>query len=507
MLLKEIYRNSIAAGSGIIQASSQSVPSTPPWFGEVALLAQHLRKQGILPAIGERVRFARRRFGPDEVLDVVALLFGYAIRGERTLEAFDEALPPFAPAFMALLGRERLPARSTLSRFLAALTPEPVEALRTLFLEDLLARRVVKEEQGGGLWDRAGTHWLVLDVDGTREAARQRAFPQTPDRPLPQRRVRERCAPGSTGRKRGEVVRTRTTVLQMHTHLWLGTFAHPGKGQYREELRRAVAASQRSAQGHDLPEARVLLRLDGPDGTGALLSDLAGLSLVLRGKDSQRLDRAEVQARLHLPADQQFARPESGSTRTLYDCPDLPGGPAGPRGRVVVATHPASKTKSPVGVERDGVVYELFLTKLPQDAFTASDVVALCLHRGAFEPVLADEDQEQDPDRGWSHAPWGQEAWQIVCQWVWNLRLELGHQLEPTPMRTSACAPAVPFAKEQQAPASGYGKPSIAAPWKAGRLAGRDFVLQPDGSLRCPATQALSATEQRREADGSLRLV
>ena len=38
-------------------------------------------------------------------------------------------------------------------------------------------------------------------------------------------------------------------------------------------------------------------------------------------------------------------------------------------------------------------------------------------HRGAFEPVLADEDQEQDPDRWCSHAPAGQEAWQIVSQW------------------------------------------------------------------------------------------
>jgi hypothetical protein len=32
-------------------------------------------------------------------------------------------------------------------------------------------------------------------------------------------------------------------------------------------------------------------------------------------------------------------------------------------------------------------------------------------------------------------------------------------------------------------------------------------VLQPDGMLRCPAGHALSATEQRRESDGSLRLV
>src|SRR5260221_10174597 len=34
-----------------------------------------------------------------------------------------------------------------------------------------------------------------------------------------------------------------------------------------------------------------------------------------------------------------------------------------------------------------------------QQAFTASDVVELYLHRGAFETTLADEDQEQEPDR------------------------------------------------------------------------------------------------------------
>jgi hypothetical protein len=162
------------------------------------------------------------------------------------------------------------------------------------------------------------------------------------------------------------------------------------------------------------------LRLDGQYGTGAVIADLAGFSFVMRGKDYTVLDRPEVQSRLHLPADQQFSRSESGLVRQLYDCPDVAVGPEGVRCRVVVATHPAAETKSRIGHTRKGVVYELFFTQLPQDAFTASDVVALYLHRGAFEPVLADEDQEQDPDRWCSHAPAGQEAWQIVSQWVWN---------------------------------------------------------------------------------------
>jgi hypothetical protein len=154
----------------------------------------------------------------------------------------------------------------------------------------------------------------------------------------------------------------------------------------------------------------------------------------------------------------------------LSDCPDVAVGPLGARCRVVVATHPANAQKRRVGHTRPGIVYELFFTNLPQEALMASDVVALYLHRGADLPVQDCEDQELDPDRWCSHSPAGQQAWQIVSQWIWNLRLELGHQLEPTEVRTTEFAEAVPEAKEQQPRTFGYGKPSVAAPWKAGRF-------------------------------------
>ena len=118
------------------------------------------------------------------------------------------------------------------------------------------------------------------------------------------------------------------------------------------------------------------------------------------------------------------------------------------------------------------VVYELFFTHLPQNAFTASDVVALYLHRGAYAPLLADEDQEQDPDRWCSHAPAGQEAWQIVSQWVWNLRLELGHMLDPTPMRTTEFALPIKESTAEQVPVQGYDKPAIALRLQSGAFLG-----------------------------------
>jgi hypothetical protein len=502
---------SIVHPSVSIQTSSCSSPAPPPWFGEVALLVHHLGTQGVFDAISTQVRFARRRFGHFAVIDFLAVLFGYAISGEQTLEAFYERLRPWATAFMALFGRDRLPSRSALSRWLAALDQAAVEALRARFLAELLARRLAPEEQACGLGDRMGSQWVVFDVDGTREAARQRALPQTPDRPGAQRRLRPLCAPGYLGRKRGEVVRTRTTILQAHTSHWLGTFSNAGNGDYRGELRQAVAAIHGSLKHHQVPPARAVVRLDGQDGTGAVLADLAGLAYGTRGQGYHLLERDEVQTRLHLPPDQQMTHPESGICRALYDCPAVPIGVGGTPCRVVVATHPAGEKKSRVGRTRAGVVYELFLTALPQGAFTAADVVALYLHRGAFEPALSDEDQEQDPDRWCSHAPWGQECWQIVSQWVWNLRLELGHHLSPEPVRTTEFAPAIPAtpasASNAPAPTQGYGPAVPGQSWKHGRFSGRDLLRQPDGTLRCPAGQRLSPTEQRREADGSLRVV
>ena len=39
-----------------------------------------------------------------QLIDLLAVLFGYAISGERTLEAFYERLQPFAVPFMAGAG-------------------------------------------------------------------------------------------------------------------------------------------------------------------------------------------------------------------------------------------------------------------------------------------------------------------------------------------------------------------------------------------------------------------
>lgn len=548
-----------------IQVDPTDLPSTPSWFGEVAVVAHALQRYGVLDAIQERVRFVRARMGKYELIDFAAMLIGYAVSGEPTLRAFCERVQPFASAFMALFGRADFPTPPTLSRYLAVLDQPCVEALRALFLEDLLARSPFGTPPGG-LWDRLGGQWLLMDVDGTKQAARQRALPATEDLPPAHRRFDQVCAPGHLGRKRGEVVRTRTTILQAHTHQFLGTFGNPGNGQYRQELKQARAVIAAYAHALSFPLSHIVIRLDGLYGDAAPLADLLaiqageeeGPAVVVRGKAYHLIEQPAIKQRLKLPPDQGTVHPESGASRALYDCGPVQLSPTGPMMRMLLATHPAGSSRPPIGKVREGTVYEQFFTTLPRHAFTPADVLDLYLHRGSFETVLADEDEEQASDRWVSRTQWGQECWQIINQWIWNLRLELGQHAQATTMRLTdlaysqvqepsppppdddhppegtpppvppgAAPPSAETAPIDPAPSSAapettgsaetspntlddlssYGPPKFAQPSFTHGFPGSAFTPQPDGTLRCPAGHPLYLQERRLERNGSLRVL
>src|SRR6266567_9256439 len=120
------------------------------------------------------------------------------------------------------------------------------------------------------------------------------------------------CAPGYQGRKRGEVVRTRTVILQAHTHQFLGTFGGPGNGDYRGELRRAIAATTSYAAKLGLLPACMLLRLDGLYGDAAPLIDVltAGLGVLARSRAYHLLELPVVQQALAHAPDQVSTHPE-----------------------------------------------------------------------------------------------------------------------------------------------------------------------------------------------------
>lgn len=508
-------------------------PSIPDWFAELILLARHFARRGILDAISEQVHLARGRAGQYEVLDFVALLLGYAVSGEPTLEAFFNRLRPFAGPFMALFGREHLPHRASLSRFLAAVDGACLEALRCCFEHDL-GRDGLTGDLLGGLVDHRGHRLLLMDVDATRQAARQRALVTDEAFPRPRRRRVPACAPGYLGRKRGEVVRTRTTVLQAHTQQWLGTFSGAGNGDYGAELDAACRAILAYLEAAGLRPAHALLRLDALYGTASPLARIqqAGLGFVTRGRDYQLLDHPQVQARLQRPRDVSAQHPETQVRRELFEVGYItdwlaPGSDLALTCRVIVARQDAPERADAVGsgTLRGAYVYELFLTSAPAQCLRPEEVVALYYQRGAFERVLSDEDAEQDPDRWCSCTAKGQEFWQIVSQWVWNTRLALGmvsqeQALRQTHWFADPPDPAAPLADPpSEAQAAGqtqatalvdvYGPLEVAQDWgrASGRFAGHAFAVLEDGTLRCPADTILRPQERRKEADGRIRIV
>src|SRR5579863_7335069 len=303
-----------------IQTSPLDRPSVPGWFAEVVIMARHLAETGLLEAFAQQVRLIRGRFGSYEPIDFLGPLVGYAISGERTLADFFERVAPFETAFMALFGRRCLPHRATLSRFLADVDRPCVEALRTLFEQDTFADGWTSESIGG-IFDRQGRRYLVFDVDATRQAARQRALPCGSDLPTAKRRLDAVCAPGYRGRKRGEVVRTRTTALQMHTRQWVGTYAGKGNGDYQGELARALRAIIAYLKHFALPKDVALVRLDGAYGDATVVAELlrTGISFVTRWRGYLLLESPRIQIVLAHGPTAIVTRRNSGEAVELFD--------------------------------------------------------------------------------------------------------------------------------------------------------------------------------------------
>ena len=405
------------------------------WYSWLGSLVQ----QRVLEAINERVRGCHGGASDEtRVIDFLVVLFGYEILGERTLEAFYQRLQPFADPFMALFGRDRQPVRSTLSRFLAALTSEPVDTLRSLFLDDLLSRPLSKEKQTGGLADRAGNTWVVFDSDGTREAARKPALPQTEALPPPFRRLDDVCA----------------AFLHWAQARASGAYPHGHQPGSQLSMARLVWQSrERELPNGTAPGPRLdhALSHGTPTPTGTC-SPPARRTIWHRGRALrsgwilvrdpwQRVQRARSSSRPGASA----SAPRSASTadskaRWFAASTIAQRYPWGPR--VCCAAwswppiQPARKRVQLASRVRASFTNSSSRRSHNRHSLLLTSLSCICI-AGHYAPALSDEDREIDPDRWCSHSAWGQECWQVVSQWVWNLRLELGHQLAPEPLRTT----------------------------------------------------------------------
>jgi hypothetical protein len=520
----------------------QSNLAIPSWLPEALLVGQYWQSRGLLSSLQQQVHVNRGRMGQYEVCDFVLLLLAYAVSGLDTLAEFFEQLKPVSSVLMAVWGRQQCPVAATLSRFLAAVAADSVEALRDLFETDLLMHPL-PQVQELGVSDRHDNRWVVFDIDGTTKAVRHRALPRQGTHPSLQRRSRNACVPGYSGRKRGEAVRTRTTIEQAHTREWLGTFAGAGNGDSKGDLKRACTLIHRYCAKTELPPDKALLRLDGLYGSANYLSILQQQKVmyITRCRDYHLLKDSTVQTQLKGLPQQQYLHPDSPEiSRELFDieCVDATRrGYLDPLRLIVVRMVRFSKQKPSVGKCDGKYLYEVFLTSLPASGFTAADVLSLYNGRGGFEQTLSEEDQEQDCDRWCSWQPEGQSFWQILSQWVWNWRIQAGYQsqklqgvrqtlwspaLEAAPI-TSASESAtlstqtniesaeipVVTSEPSLAPPPKYGKMIIAPGWGQSRhkYSGKDFKVIEDERIECPAGHQMDCQEIRHNRVGDRQMI
>ena len=395
-----------------LQANEPENLAAPSWLAEALLVGQYWQSSGLLSDLVTQVRGSRGRMGQYEVCDFVLLMLAYAVSGLPSLAEFYRALIPVKSLLMAVWGRQRCPVASTLSRFLADIDAGAVALLRILFETDL-HRPVSPLLQQLGLRDRTGARWMVFDVDGTVKSVRHRVLQSQSTHPVLKRRSRHACAPGYRGRKRGQAVRTRTTIAQAHTREWLGNFAVAGSGDAKGELNRACGVIERYCAGIELPLQQAILRLDGLYGRAHYLRILQQKQIpyITRCCDYQLLKDPGVKAQLAKAPQQKYEHPDSPEvSRELFDIPYVDATARGylaPLRIIVLRLVRFPKAKPSVGKCEGKYVYEVFQTSLPADGFSAADVLSLYNGRGGFEQTLSEEDTEQDCDRWCSwHPSW-----------------------------------------------------------------------------------------------------
>lgn len=520
-----------------LTTSPEPDPALPPWWAQGLLLMLRARDSGVLTGMQQTVRVPRGRIGRYEVCDFAAVLILYALSAAATLETLYAVMPRCAPALFAAWRRERVPSRSALCRFLQEVSPSALEALRAVLFEDLLTHGL-RGDLAGGLYDREGRRHLVFDVDGTHQVARQRSLVADAEHPPVRRRLDALCAPGYTGRKRGEVTRTRTAVAQAHTREWLGSWGTAGNGDHFADLERACESLVRYLTARELSAAQGIVRTDGMYGCarGAWISAQHGLGYLLRCADYRLLDLPAVQAVLAEPPCARMVQTDTGTEREVWDVPAVLWQAAlEPTHQVVtrlIVTARRFDPKSPptVGQRRGERVFELFATDRDGRGLSPLDVLSLYFARGGFEQTLAEEDEELELDRWCSGHPEGQEFWQLLGQWVWNVRLELGLAARQSPVRrtlwsnavaseqghAATAAPRAPVTVPQPAPAlpsptppAPASAPADCAPGEVvaasgrgtGKFSGKDFSWTPEGLLQCPGAQLLALTSRRVEGN------
>lgn len=489
----------------VFTSTETSSITTPDWLVEVIVVALYWRKIGILDAINESVRVPRGKAGSYEVCDYVLMLLAFALSGEGHVRHFRKRLEGHEKALAAAWDRDGVPSPSALSRFLAAVGSPPLEALRKVLFQALLENGIAVDETLG-LLDRGEQRWLMFDIDGTRQAIRLRILVGGEDRPAPRRRSTASFAPGYTGRKRGEAVRSRMVPQNAHTKEWLDSVLAPGNGSLIDDLSACCGTIADYLDFHKIARSAGVVRLDGVHGYVKLISAITvyGLGYLSRSADYRLLKSVAVREAIARGPAVSFQPHGEVTPRQVVDVGMIKWR-AGGRSTLEIETRLVVTIRDPGPEETKGAkvgkriglkIYELFVTDRTPEHLSGVDVVSLYLGRGDQERCFGNEDKQGDADRLVSTTLSGQAFFCHICLAALNARVRLGEEISEVRRRRTEWSPAdtvdctnesaesstvsLPESQTQIEIAAGRG-PSVE------KLSGEDFQWIDDNTVKCPA--------------------
>jgi hypothetical protein len=409
----------------------------PDWAVEFASIVHHLQQNGTLEQLADRLRLARAGYAG---LDVALFLLAFFCWGkESSLSEFGSVSAGWGPQLASLGGRSSWPSASAVSRALRVADGCDLDAFGAWALgsgsggAELLADplAMAKDTQGSSL--------AVFDFDPTVEALRLRALPEAAELPPARRRSAKLCAPGYSGRKRGETQFSITPLASAGAALWLQAGVEPGNCHIAKAMEVVAGALEQTLVRAAIPAATALVRIDGAGGHAAAVEPLArrGIHHLVRLAQYAVLDLPEVRRLLAEGVWQAVPDSGSGPRRQALDIGYWQLGADGDgvdAGRAVVPTRLVvsrveTDEKHGAGVLLDGWHYELFGTDLDAGAWPAAETVELYCGRAAIENRFAQEARELHLHHTFSYTPAGQRLAVLVGMWLWNLRTVLGARL------------------------------------------------------------------------------
>jgi hypothetical protein len=507
-----------------VVTSSHSAKVHPAWFAQAVVVLRHWVNRGSLDRV--RATHWNRANHKYVFCDFMLVLVVLSVSGAETVRQFYREAEPWGRELAAVRGRRRLPSRSAFSRMMGDVDEPLQAAVRELFLQDLVSMvRGLEAACQTGLVDHQGQRHMVFDFDPSKMASRERELDQSPERPAGRRRRTEAAAPGYSGRKRAERVRSRVIVLAAHLGLWLLNFGQAGNGQRQVAISQVCQSIEKFMRAVGRAVSEAVVRMDGEWGHSVhVVAELQGYKVgyLVRVSDYQRLlGRPEVQAVLGQGSTVKFKQADSAVERTVYDVPRVSwsssDGAVKVETRLVVTQRAAAAdgSKPRIGYQVGRWVYELFATDRRAEQWSGPEVVSIYLGRGQYEGTLAQEDREMATDRWMTNHGAGEDLWQVVCQWVWNQRVELGvalvaagetvvRRLEWEVATQEQEPEPVELGWAQEAGSSpGAGEPGAEAGEAAAKRWGPErFERDEQGAVRCPAGVLMELKDRRQRVSG-----